>query len=389
MTSTTHPPSAGSRDARASEHPAPSAGVHGLSIVHKTRSDPPTSAPDKPKPSPRRFEVWKEGSLAIFPGIPNHDPNAQNQGTNRGGKRGIVTDLSPASRNNLMRLLATMKRHEEAYTLTLTLPRDFESITPEQVHSCFKDLCRRFTGSELFPDMSFVWKREIQKRGALHYHLLLYGLQDKALRVCFQGWIARQWNELVCVHVIEADKARHLRWHLHRKNMQKVRGNICGYFAKYLGKDPQAGHHPIPGRWWGKVNKKALPISSHSELCLPERAAIIAHRITRKLKQKRADAAKHRAISKEIGFTRPSGELILSQFDILRLKQGHSEFQHLAAVFLSLPHASGQRWGKATFHKCTKFAKIHLISANSPQTALQIMKHVGQQMKDWKERNPF
>ncbi len=52
--------------------------------------------------------------------------------------------------------------------------------------------------------------------------------------------------------------------------MQEV-GDFAGYFAKYLGKneEAQAARDPIPGRWWGKVNKQNIPWAEMKELELP------------------------------------------------------------------------------------------------------------------------
>jgi hypothetical protein len=288
-----------------------------------------------------------------------------------------------------MRQLATMRRDQIVYTLALTLPGDFETITPTEVHEAFKSLSDRFTASKLFPDVSYFWKREFQKRGALHYHLVIYGLEDEPKRDLIHLWLATQWNSLVCVGLTDKERENHFKCQIHPNNLEKVRKNIAKYFAKYVSKDPGAGQVEVPGRWWGKVNHKALPVSVCSRLSMPERAAIIAHRIARKVKQKRSDEAKHLAISMKLGFMRSNGQPIFSQFEILRMKQGHDPSPLASAAIQWLARNIGERWGKAPSHKCTRFAKIHLISAISPQTALQIMKHVGERFKDWKEMNPF
>ena len=98
--------------------------------------------------------------------------------------------------------------------------------------------------------------------------------------------------------------------------MQLV-NDMSGYFAKYIGKDNSA--EGLKGRWWGSFNKNALPISKKEERELTEVEHTLVHRTARKLRQKRADAGKHRAIAKRMekwGFK-------LSQTDLWRLRSGY------------------------------------------------------------------
>jgi len=400
VTAAVFPPSQGMRDARDSGRPRPSEEGHRLSMVHKTSNPEPTDC--KPSPPSNLFQVWKDGSLAIFPGIPNLNPLADKLPGNPGGKRGKVLTLSDASRRNLMYYLAKLNRNAKAFTLALTLPGDVQFLTSPRVHHAFKTLCNRLTASRLFPAVGFVWKRELQRRGALHYHLLLYGLEDEATRSAFQLWLAHAWNSLLSIGLSDFERGKHLRWHLHAKNIEAVRGNIAGYFAKYLGKPLESVSEEIPGRWWGKVNAKALPVSPVAEMPLPVRAAVIAHRHARKIKQKRANEAKHRAIARKAGLMDLDGQPMVSQFGLMQARNltrnldlGQIDIGtaprslYRAAIFLTMPALKGLRWGKAKRQKYGNFSKVRLISTHSPATAIQIMRHVGDALKDWMERNPF
>lgn len=284
MNAVISPQEGGKRDGRDSGRPLLHTGEHLLSMVHKTRSPISTDRPQTSSPPAKMFKVWKDGSLAIFPGIPNRGPQAVTLSTSNGGKRGKVSWFSDASRRNLMRFLAKIRRDAEAWTMALTLPGDFKVISSERVHLAFKKLCDRCTASHRFPGVSFVWKRELQRRGALHYHLCIFGVASEETRKAFQEWMALQWNDLICEGMPKVEREHHLWWHRRSKNMEKVRGNFAGYFAKYLGKPLDQEHEEIPGRWWGKVNLKALPLSECSKMPLPERAAILAHREARKMR---------------------------------------------------------------------------------------------------------
>lgn len=391
MTAAAHPLPVGKRDARAERgRPLPPEGGHRLSMVHKTSSGQTADSASADK-SPQLFQIWKDGSLAMFPGIPNKDPKAAPLSGNRGGPRGKVVTLSDASRRNLMIYLAKMRRDAQGFTLTLTLPGDTRLLPSALVHLRFLKLCNRFTASRLFPAVSYVWKRELQKRGALHYHLLLYGLVNDATRRAFQRWIANQWNGLVCVGLSDEEWGKHLRWHLHAKNMEAVRGNIASYFAKYLGKALESICEEIPGRWWGKVNTKALPVAACSEMPLPAPAAVLAHRLARKLIKKRADAAKHYNLARELGMVDLNGKPYLTPFDMIAMKGGHltGGKRFLWEVMQHSAKLKGKRWGKSRRRGFGKYSRVRLISKNSPATALQIMRQVGDALKDWVARNPF
>lgn len=392
MTAAVLPLPTGMRDARAERgRPLPPERGHRLSMVHKTSSEQTADPADSIKSPVGLFQVWKDASLAIFPGIPNLDPTAELHTGNRGGIRGKIAGLSDASRRNLMRYLAKLCRESEAYTLALTLPGDFKSLSSAQIHEAFKKLCNQFTGSRLFQTVGFVWKRELQQRGALHYHLLLYGLENDETRRSFHRWIANHWNALVCVGLSEEERGKHHRWHLHAKNMEKVRGNIAGYFAKYLGKALESVCEEIPGHWWGKVNCKALPVAKCFEMPLPTPAAVFAHRLARKLLKKRADAAKHYILARETGMLDLNGKPYLTPFELIAAKGGHlsREDTLLAHIMQYVAKRKGKRWGKSRQRGFGKYSKKSLISNNSPATALQIMRHVGDMLKDWIERNPY
>lgn len=164
---------------------------------------------------------------------------------------------------------------------------------------------------------------------------------------------------------------------------------MANYFAKYIGKAEEEEHAFIAGRWWGKVNQKALPLSQYSELELPLRVAIFAQRIARKIKKKRADEAKHRMISKKCGVMDFQGNPLHSQFRVHAMKHGHASTALEAAIVWHIPKLNCYRWGKAKLQETVKFAGVHLISSNSPHLAKQIIKYSAAHLKHWLEIQPF
>jgi len=210
--------------------------------------------------------------------------------------------------------------------------------------------------------VALAWKKEPQQRGALHWHLLFYGIEeDGALGEEVRDWFARQWNELICAKLDAAEKARHLCWHRHANNWQRV-GRL-EYFSKYVGKarDLQDGSGST-GRWWGFWRKERLPWAERIEGTIPDKVAVDLNRIARRIRQKRADAAKQAALAKRLAcgvspFSRwVSKPQPLTLWDLERLKAGYGprgKGDPDAAFWLrflgGLQRQAGVRFGKYRF----------------------------------------
>ena len=251
--------------------------------------------------------------------------------------------------------------------------------------------------------IGMMWKQELQKRGEVHFHLVLYGVSEENRRPV-QRWIAGQWNELICLRSSAEDRANHLWWHLRdgltrsgqydskADNMQEVR-DFAGYFAKYLGKDEkaQAARDPIPGRWWGKVNKQNIPWAEMKELELPLRMRIHCQRITRKIRQKKADAAKHFCVMRELGLLRltgpEKGQPIFSQF-FLTCGRGRKE-SNTGNCLRKIFEIEGKRLGRVRFPAAIKFAAVKLTGKSAVSTGKRILAYAGDRFRDDLERYPF
>lgn len=363
---------AGSGDARGASTPPRTAAAL-LSMGH-------ISSP----PPPPQLVIWTEGSRADFPAIPDLNPNKPlfRPGSS-GSKRGQVTEFTQKSRTRFRRRLATMKRAETAYTMALTLPgSDISGISHEMVMKAFKTLKGRLAAVPRFATVSGFWKRELQQRGAIHYHLILYGLTCPTLRSDFQQWMVRQWNDLMCVNLTEKQKEQHRWWHARSENMEQVRS--ASYFVKYVGKTDEVG--VLTGRWWGAFNQKALPISPKEVIELSPPEAVRLHRLARKRRKKIANEARHRAIAKASGLVRSDGEPIVSQFRLLeahrlaKIAQKAGSLNDLppraawAAIVVLHPRQSGLRWGKGKrSNPVSQTAPINICSDHAPFFALQAL----------------
>ncbi|MGL4400614.1 MAG: rolling circle replication-associated protein [Luteolibacter sp.] len=328
-----------------------------------------------------KLKVWKDGSRADFPSIPDLHSSDDSPfpifKRPEVSTRGLVTEFSSKSRNRFKRILATVRRSEVAFTVALTLPGgDISGISHDFVMECFRKLMRRLASVSRFAKVSGFWKREIQARGAIHYHLILYGVSEDLVRADFHAWIVRQWNSLVCSGLSEKQIEEHRWFHARSENMEVVRSTA--YFAKYVGKSEATGE--LTGRWWGAFNGAALPISPVSEVELPEKAAVMMHRLARKRREKLSNSIKHRAIQNRI---KESGFDIVSETDLWRLRSGYSfggkvRNPQRSAEFLEdyqlVCQSAGVRPGKFRF----KSKPVIACDPAAPAFALQALQFVSQ-----------
>jgi len=314
---------------------------------------------------------------------PRHSPPP------RRSKRGKVLTLSESSRRYLQRVLSTIDRKAPAFTMCISCPGVWEASQNPAAKEVFTLLLKQMTSSRdvRIRSVGLVWKQEIQSRGAVHFHFLLWGVTSES-RSFVHEWIATRWNALVCRRSDSQARADHLAVQLHEKNFQEVR-NMANYFAKYLGKDDKAVliGDPIPGRWWGKINSDSIPFAEKSVLIdPPARFRVICHRIVRKLRQKKANAAKHAAIQRKMGFVHPSGpskgKPFYSQFDLECGPRRH-------VLRPEIEHFSGSRLGPYHFPGLLKTSAVILTGEHAPATAKRILSYAGQAFRDYLEANPF
>jgi len=162
-----------------------------------------------------------------------------------GGIRGTVRGFSRQSRKRLIDLIHQVDRSRTGVPLfvTLTYPREWPSDWREykgHLHTWLKRLERRYPGA------SVIWRLEYQKRGAPHYHVLVFGVPYLPHK-----WVSRTWFE-----VVGSGDDRHLAAGTEVAKVRTWRG-ASFYCAKYLGKLCEFGTVDT-GRMWGV--RGTLPI---------------------------------------------------------------------------------------------------------------------------------
>lgn len=190
-----------------------------------------------------------------------------------GGKRGVIREMSPSSRDRLADRAATLDAEGQVpqCMVTLTSPANWHQIYVADADGVvieggrvFKEHLRlyrarleRFMDRMGIPSWSALWFLEFQKRGAPHAHLMLFGCTiPEPVRRALRGWTARAWNDIVG-NPSERERLKHLKA---GTQVAKMKCKHFGYAKKYAAK---ADQKEVPdefsrvGRFWGCWNYRA------------------------------------------------------------------------------------------------------------------------------------
>lgn len=169
--------------------------------------------------------------------------------------RGKVAGFSPAARLRLIRRMARVNA-SEAIFLTLTFPERYPDA-PEAKDRlrAFWERCRR-----RWPRVAAIWRMEAQRRGAPHFHILLFNIPFMPIEKI------RQWWEEINADLVAADPIQ-----IDIKKLRNAR-RVMAYVSKYTAKleehqfrsyDAELflddGVYLHAGRLWGVHNKAHLP----------------------------------------------------------------------------------------------------------------------------------
>jgi hypothetical protein len=168
-----------------------------------------------------------------------------------GGSRGTITDFSKQSRKRLKQKMGMIDRDwlvDRSLFVSLSYPGDRDpspAVAKSHLENYLKRLQRRF------PSIACVWRMEYQRRGVIHFHMLLLGYQfidmDK-LKILWQdvvGCLDRDFYE----HGCWVEKPRTLN-------------GIQHYVSKYLAKKADPLPTDAPGRLWGVKGRRNIPAAS-------------------------------------------------------------------------------------------------------------------------------
>ena len=164
--------------------------------------------------------------------------------------RGKVERFSRKSRRNLLNKILQLEHRPGYYFVTLTY-QDY-SLNYE---TWKKDLDRLFCSLRYhYPKMGFLWKLEYQKRGAPHYHLLLFDPSIPPLME-LKSLVKNHWYRIVGI------RSKEFRQHGTQVQIVKNIKQSGFYLAMYQVKDQNERTDIPSGRIWGVKGLKNMPFT--------------------------------------------------------------------------------------------------------------------------------
>jgi hypothetical protein len=210
--------------------------------------------------------------------------------TRRGGIRDRVRGFSRTSRTNLLRRLASINRtafrafRGRMIFVSLTYPHKYPD-DPEVCKNHLKALRRRL--QRKFGEFAGFWRLGIQRRGAWHFHLLLFVGPSIGSIGELRRFISSSWYE-VTGKVSEG--------HLHtgtRVEAVKRWKQVTSYVERYMAKPEEFPAGLQTGRIWGIWNEDYLPVRWET-VQVSLRDAFKIRRIYRKLAKRKGSGSLRR-----------------------------------------------------------------------------------------------
>src|SRR5215211_322935 len=207
-----------------------------------------------------------------------------------GGNRDRVRGFSRTSRRNLLRPLASINRSAfrafkgRIVFVTLTYPKQF----PEDPELCKRHLTAlRKRLERRYKSFAAFWRLGIQRRGAWHFHLLLFVGPSIGSIGELRRFISSSWYE-VTGKISEG----HLRAGTSVDVVKKWK-QVTSYIERYMAKPEEFPQGLETGRIWGIWNKELLPVRwETAEASL--RDAFRIRRIYRKLARRKGSGSLRR-----------------------------------------------------------------------------------------------
>jgi len=171
------------------------------------------------------------------------------------GKRGKIKDFSRKARNRLGQFLFSLP----------TLATFFATVTYAAFYPADpKEWKRHLHLLQLalnaqFGDSFHIWKLEAQRRGAPHYHILIWTTKSYSLTY-IRRWIRKKWIEIVNYTPGTQMRKNHEG---QGSDVQRVHSpkQMSRYIMKYFAKEEEnLEAWACPGRFWGVGNKKNFPL---------------------------------------------------------------------------------------------------------------------------------
>jgi hypothetical protein len=207
-----------------------------------------------------------------------------------GGIRDRVKGFSKVSRTNLLRRLASINRSAfrafkgRIIFVTLTYPKQYPE-DPELCKRHLKALRKRLQRE--FGTFAAFWRLGIQKRGAWHFHLLLFAGPSFGPVGELRRFISSSWYE-VTGKISEG----HLRTGTRVEAVKRWK-QATSYVERYMAKPEEFPEGLQTGRIWGVWNEELLPVRWET-VAVSLRDAFRIRRIYRKLAGRKGNGSLRR-----------------------------------------------------------------------------------------------
>lgn len=264
----------------------------------------------------RTFEgtvtIWDDSSAVLVEtAMQLPDKEARNEKRRQNPcLRSIILEYSYSSQRRAKFTLAKTLRGTYVIEGTLTYPKEFSGephIWKKHLENFARQFERKYAGA------CFFWKMERQGRGAPHFHILVFGIEntDGAL-FGLRSWCSSEWYRIV-----GSGDIKHLRAGTSFSRIRH-RNGLFSYVSSYLGKNDQHWNGESVGRYWGIKMRKFLPVGRAKRVCIGGRQLTVFNRICRKFAQSklRVLCRKLRNCSAAVG-----RKLVLNSVDSSRLLQ--------------------------------------------------------------------
>jgi len=197
------------------------------------------------------FKVVKAKKPAFVDEVTGKEVRLQ---VRKNNKRGRISTFTGEASRRLRNTMAQIKRDTLPCFVTLTYPKDF-SFDGKQWKRDLDTFLKRL--GRKFSNVSGIWKLEPQKRGAPHYHLIVWGVPCEEL----QDYVPLAWYKIAGGGDLD-----HLLWHLgvlhgvdeHCVERVRTPKAMYAYVCKYIAKSVAEKWGNV-GKWWGIFFRDKLP----------------------------------------------------------------------------------------------------------------------------------
>lgn len=178
-------------------------------------------------------------------------------------KANDITTFTKKSRLNMLKKLnkVDFNNGKQPYFITLTYPGRYPTDS-KQYKSDLDVFIKRMKRE--FGELAYLWRLEAQKRGAPHYHFIIY-FEKEFKKEYLKHWVSQNWFEVVQRSWLIKDE-RHLRAGTNVKSINGIRQAMC-YVSKYMTKDQDDGLKDQGRYWaasqnWGDLILESFELSS-------------------------------------------------------------------------------------------------------------------------------